>query len=65
MLSHAAGRPLPRGERQGLCGPGTTARNTTVAGVSGTSGRSLARSVRKVCASTKASNRSSLLPADP
>ena len=36
-----------------------------VAGLSGVSGCSRARSVRRVSASTKASNRSSLLPAEP
>lgn len=36
-----------------------------VASVSGTRGRSRARSVRRVSARTNASNRSSLLPADP
>ena len=43
----------------------TVERSCTVAGVSGISGRSRARSVRRVSARTNASNRSSLFRAEP
>ena len=57
---------LPNATRwgPGPCGPAGW-RSVTVAGLSGISGRSRARSVRSVSASTNASNRSSLLPAEP